>query len=90
MKQRIDSDLSTAIKKSCCRSVVDTYCCNDQAGSIGEGADIADFGVLHICIAALARPSIICVKRNGFDNFTGNSFSHSTTPTKYIVADSST
>ena len=89
MKQRIDSDLSAAIKKSCRRTVVDTCCCNDQSGCIGEGADIADFGVLHICTTTLARSIIRCVKRNGFDNFTGNSFSHFTTPTKYIVADSS-
>jgi hypothetical protein len=49
---------------------------------------IADCGVLHICTATLARSIITCVKRNGFDNFTGNSFSHFTTPTKIILADS--
>ena len=88
MKQRIDSDLSAAIKKSCSRIVVDTCCRNDQAWCIGMDGSIADCGVLHICTATLARPIITCVKRNGFDNFTGNSFSHFTTPTRIILADS--
>ncbi|MBA7636151.1 hypothetical protein ES703_43766 [subsurface metagenome] len=70
MKQRIDSDLSAAIKKSCRRTVVDTCCCNDQAWCIGMDGSIADCGVLHICTATLARSIITCVKRNGFDNFT--------------------
>ena len=82
MKQRIDSDLSAAIKKSCRRTVVDTCCCNDQAWCIGMDGSIADCGVLHICTATLARSIITCVKRNGFDNFTGDSFSHFTTPIK--------
>ena len=88
MKQRIDSDLSAAIKKSCSRIVVDTCCRNDQAWCIGMDGSIADCGVLHICTATLARSIITCVKRNGFDNFTGNSFSHFTTPMKYILAES--
>ncbi len=88
MKQRIDSNLSAAIKKSCRRTVVDTCCCNDQAWCIGMDGSIADCGVLVICTATLARSIITCVKRNGFDNFTGNSFSHFTTPMKYILADS--
>ncbi|MHC4173502.1 MAG: hypothetical protein ACYST5_11245 [Planctomycetota bacterium] len=88
MKQRIDSDLSAAIKKSCRRTVVDTCFCNDQAWCIGMDGSIADCEVLHICTATLARSIITCVKRNGFDNFTGNSFSHFTTPMKNILADS--
>jgi len=88
MKQRIDSDLSAAIKKSCRRTVVDTCCCNDQAWCIGMDGSIAGCGVLHICTATLARSIITCVKRNGFDNFTGNSFSHFTTPVKIILANS--
>jgi hypothetical protein len=87
-KVKIDSDLSAAIKKLCRRTVVDTCCCNDQAWCIGIDGSIADYGVLHICTATLARSIITCVKRNGFDNFTGDSFSHFTTPIKTIVADS--
>ena len=52
-----------------------------------EGS-IAGCGVLHICTATLAQTIITCVKRNGFDNFTLNSFSHFTTPIKHILADS--
>jgi len=88
MKQRIDSDLSAAIEKSCRRTVVDTCCCNDQAWCIGMDGSIADCGVLHICTATLARSIITCGKRNGFDNFTGDSFSHFTTPMRIILADS--
>jgi len=88
MKQRFDSDLSATIKKSCRGLLVDTCCCNDQAGCIGGGADIADFGVLYICTATLAQPIIVCAKWNGFDNFTGNSLSHFITPIRTIVADS--
>ncbi|MGB2865152.1 MAG: hypothetical protein WBC05_17620 [Sedimentisphaerales bacterium] len=88
MKQRFDSDLSAAIKKSCRRAVVDTRCCNDQSMCIGGGADIADFGVLHICTATLAQPIIVGIKWNGFDNFTGNFLSHFITPTRTIVAKS--
>ena len=88
MKQRIDSDLSAAIEKSCRRAVVDTCFCNDQAGCIGRGADIADFGVLHICTATLVQAIIACAKWNGFDNFAGNFLSHIITPTITIVAKS--
>ena len=88
MKQRIDSDLSAAIKKSCRGLLVDRFCCNEKAGCIGGGADIADFGVLYICTATLVQPIIAGAKWNGFDNFTGNSLSHFITPTINIVAES--
>ena len=88
MKQRFDSDLGAAIKKLCRGLLVDTCSCNDQAGCIAGGADIIDFGVLHIYIATLAQPIIACAKRNGFDNFTGNFLSHFITPTITIVAKS--
>ncbi|MHC4557178.1 MAG: hypothetical protein ACYS80_07715 [Planctomycetota bacterium] len=83
-----DSDSGAAIKKSCCRTVVYGCSCYDQPVCIGGGADIADFGALHIYCAILAQPSIACVKWNGFDNFTGNSFSHIITPMMTIVANS--
>ena len=51
MKRRIDSDLSAAIEKSCRGLLDDTYCCHEKPGRIGRGADIADVGVLYICIA---------------------------------------
>ena len=63
MKQRIDSDLGAAIKKSCRGLLVDTCCCNDQPVCIAGGANIADFGVLHICIAELARSIIASGER---------------------------
>jgi len=88
MKRRIGSDLSAAIKKSCRRAVVDRCFYNDHAGGIGGGADIADFGVLYIFTEILARLITASVKRNGFDNFTGNSLSHFITPTITIVAKS--
>jgi hypothetical protein len=88
MKQRIDSDLGAAIKKSRSLAVIDTRFCDDQARCIGGGTDIADFMVLHICIVTPAQSIIACVKWNGFDNFTGNSLSHLITPTITIVADS--
>jgi len=88
MKRRIDLNLSAAVEKSCRRAVVDTGSCNDQVGRIGGGADIADFRLLHICITELTQSIIACAKRNGFDNFTGNSLSHFITPTITIVADS--
>ena len=88
MKQGIDSDLSAAIKKSCRRAVVDRCFYNDHAGGIDGGADIADFGVLHICVVTLAQPIIASVKWNGFDNFTGNFLSHFITPMRTIVAKS--
>jgi len=88
MKRRIGSDLSAAIKKSCRRAVVDRCFCNEKAGGIDGGADIADFGVLYIFTETLAQLIIASVKRNGFDNFTGNSLSHFITPTITIVAKS--
>jgi hypothetical protein len=88
MKQRIDSDLGEAIKKSYRRAVVDRCCCNDQAGGIGRDTDITDFGVLYICIRTLARLIIASVKWNGFDNFTGNFLSHLITPMRTIVSKS--
>jgi len=86
MKQRFDFDLSTTIKDLCCRTVVDTYSCNDQPVCIGGSADITDFGVLYFCTIALVQSIITGAKRNRFDNFTGNSLSHSITPTTIIVA----
>lgn len=86
MKQRFDSDLSTTIKDLCCRSVVDTYSCNDQTVCIDGSADIIDFGVLYFCTVGLAQSIITGAKRNGFDNFTGDSLSHSITPTTTILA----
>jgi len=88
MKCRIGSDLSAAIEKSCRCVFVDRYCCDEKAGCIGGGADIADFGVLHIYIATLVQPIIASSKRNRINNFTGNSLSHFITPTITIVADS--
>lgn len=64
MKQRIDSDLRAAIKKLYRRVVVDICFCNYKAVCIGRGADIADFGVLHIYTAALVQAIIACAKRN--------------------------
>ena len=88
MKQRIGSDLGAAIKKSCCRAVVDRCFYNDQTGCIDGCADIADFRVLQIYTTTPAQPIIAGVKWNGFDNFTGNSLSHLITPTIIIVAKS--
>ena len=88
MKQRIGSDLGAAIKKSCCRAVVDRCFYNDQTGCIDGCADIADFRVLRIYTTTPAQPIIAGVKWNGFDNFTGNSLSHLITPTIIIVAKS--
>ncbi len=94
MKQRFDSNLSAAIEKSCCRAVVYRCCCNDQAGCIAGGAD-SSFIVLRssFCGArgtqnAVRRTITAGAKRNGFDNFTGNSLSHFITPTRTIVAES--
>jgi len=88
MKRRIGSDLSAAIEKSCRGLLVDRCFCNEKAGCIAGGAGIAGFGLLHICIATLARAINAGVKRNGFDNFTGNFLSHFITPTITIVANS--
>jgi hypothetical protein len=88
MKQRIGSDLSAAIKKSCRGLLVERCFYNEKPGCIDRGADIGDFGVLYICIATLAQSIIACVKWNGFDNFTGNFLSHFITPTITIVAKS--
>jgi hypothetical protein len=88
MKRRIGSDLSAAIKKSCRRAVVDRCFYNEKAGGIDGGADIVDFGVLYIFSETLARLITAGVKRNGFDNFTGNFLSHLITPTITIVAKS--
>ena len=88
MKRRIDSDLGAAIEKSCRGLLVHRCCCDEKAGCIGGGADIADFGVLHIYIATLVQPIIASSKRNRINYFTGNSLSHFITPTITIVADS--
>ena len=88
MKQRFDSDLGTAIEKSCRGLLVDAGSCNDKSVCVGGGADIAGFGVLYVCIATLAQAIIANAKRNGFDNFTGNFLSHLITPTITIVAKS--
>ena len=55
---------------------------------VGGSADITDFGVLQICMAALERTITTAAKRNRFDNFTGNSLSHLITPTVIIIVDS--
>jgi len=88
MGQRFDSDLSAAIEDLCRGLLVDTGCCNDKPVCICRSADIADFGVLQICTAALVRTIITAAKRNRFDNFTGNFLSHFITPTKIIIANS--
>jgi hypothetical protein len=46
MKQRIGSDLSAAVEKSCRGLLVDTCFCDDQAGCVAGGADIGDFRLL--------------------------------------------
>jgi len=62
-------------------------CINDyQTVRIAGGAGIVGFGVLSIYTEVPARPIIAGAKRNGFDNFTGNSLSHFITPTITIVA----
>ena len=58
MKRRIGSDLGAAIKKSCRGAIVDRCCCNEKPVCIAGGADIADFGVLSICITEQAQPLI--------------------------------
>jgi hypothetical protein len=86
MKRRIGTKLSTAIEKLCRMLLVDAGFYNDHAGGIGGGAD-SSFSVHRsvFCKArgtrnAARRTIIACIKRNGFDNFTGNSLSHLATP----------
>jgi hypothetical protein len=88
MKQMFDSDSGAAIKNACCRTGVYGCSCNDQAVCIGGGADISGFGALQIYRAIMAQGIIACIKRHGFDNFTGYSLSHLITPMINIVADS--
>jgi hypothetical protein len=52
---------------------------------IGGGPDI-DFWALQICTEILTQPINGHVKRNRFDNFTGDSLSHLITPTLPILA----
>jgi hypothetical protein len=56
--------------------------------SIGGGADVVDFGQVQACIEVLVQPINGYIKRNRFDNFTGNSLSHLITPTMIIVSES--
>jgi hypothetical protein len=56
--------------------------------SIGGGAGIVGFGQVQACTEIPAQPIIRCVKRNGFDNSTGDSLSHLITPTLPILAES--
>jgi hypothetical protein len=88
MRHGIGLDLGTAIEKLCRRVLFDIGCRNDQAMSIGGGADIVDFGQVQACTEILTQPIIRCAKRNRFDNFTGDSLSHLITPTMIIVSES--
>ena len=79
MMQRIDSDLSTAVENSCRGFVVDTGFCDDHAGGVDGTADSSIRAARGACNAA-RRMVVVGVKRNGFDNFTGDSLGHLLTP----------
>jgi hypothetical protein len=87
MKQKTGSQLSAAVEKLRCRLLVDRGIDDGHAGRIAGAADVDGFGVRDIYAAVPARPIIAGAKRNGIDNFTGNSLSHFITPTITIVAE---